>query len=242
MQAQETVQTRARVVESQLKLAQAQERQAEAELEELRIRLRQTDVISPLAGWVARRYVHPGALVNPSTPIVNVLMLSSMVTQVRVPEHQFARVRVGNRAIVTIDAFQGTPFQGRVARISPLLDPATRSGSVEIEIPQSRWSAEGRNVSAHPDGPRYRTRNSTGSARTRVVMRGSLSGVILLDGDTVRFQQIQTGITTDKGVEVLDGLQAGATVVTHGAQGLRDGDRVRVQGGQVASGDNKDSS
>lgn len=241
VQAQETVQTRARVVESQLKLAQAQVRQAEAELQELRIRLRQTDVISPLTGWVARRYVHPGALVNPSTPIVNVLMLSSMVTQVRVPEHQFARLRVGNRAVVSIDAFQGTPFEGRVARISPLLDPATRSGSVEIEIPNPGGLLKAE-MSARIQMDLGIEREVLLVPRDALLMRGSQSGVVVLDDDTARFQQIQTGVTTDQGVEVLDGLAAGATVVTRGAQGLRDGDRVQVQGGHVASGGKRDPS
>jgi len=234
LQAQQTVQTRARVVESQLKLAEAQIRQAEADLAELKIRRQQTQVVSPLTGGVGRRYVHPGALVNPNTPVVSVLRLSSMITEVRVPEEHLGKLRVGNRAVVAIDAFGGQTFDGRVARISPMLDAATRSGSVEVEIsnPGGRLKAE---MSARIQMDMGTERQALLVPRDAVVMRGQQAGVHVLEGDRVRFQQIETGMTTDRGVEVLGGLRTGTTVVTRGSQGLQDGATVEVQGRQATS-------
>ena len=234
LQAQQTVQTRARVVESQVKLAEAQIRQAEADLAELKIRQQQTQVVSPLTGWVGRRYVHPGALVNPNTPVVSVLRLSSMITEVRVPEEHLGKLRVGNRAVVAIDAFGGQTFDGRVARISPMLDAATRSGSVEVEIsnPGGRLKAE---MSARIQMDMGTERQALLVPRDAVVMRGQQAGVHVLEADRVRFQQIETGLTTDRGVEVLGGLRAGTTVVTRGSQGLQDGATVEVQGRQATS-------
>ncbi|HEY7679090.1 MAG TPA: efflux RND transporter periplasmic adaptor subunit [Terriglobia bacterium] len=241
LQAQQTVQTRARVVESQLKLAEAQIRQAEADLAELKIRQQQTQVVSPLTGWVARRYVDPGALVNPNTPVVSVLRLSSMITEVRVPEEHLGKLRAGNRAVVAIDALGGQTFEGRVARISPMLDAATRSGSVAVEIsnPGGLLKAE---MSARIQMDMGTERQALLVPRDAVVVRGQQTGVHVLEADRVRFQQIETGLTTDRGVEVLGGLRAGTTVVTRGSQSLQDGAVVEVQKKRAASSAAEDRS
>lgn len=234
VQAQQTVQTRARVVESQLKLAEAQIRQAEADLAELKIRQQQTRVVSPLTGWVGRRYVSPGALVNPNTPVASVLRLSTMITEVRVPEEHLGKLRVGNRAVVAVDAQGGQTFEGRVARISPMLDAATRSGSVEVEIPNPGGHLKAE-MSARIQMEMGTERQALLVPREAVVMRGQQTGIYVLEADRVRFQQITTGLSTDQGVEVLGGLRAGTTVITRGSQGLQDGVVVEVQKRSAAS-------
>ena len=229
LQAQQTVQTRARVSESQLNLAEAQVRQARAELEELRIRQKQTRIYSPLSGWVGRRYVDPGAMVNSGTPLVNVLRLSTMVAEVSVPEKDLAKLRVGNRTTVTIDALEGRTYEGHVARISPLLDPATRSGLVEIEIPNPGGELKS-SMFARIQMDLGTVREALVVPRDAVVLRGQQAGVNVLVSDRVQFRSIQTGANTPDGIEVLQGLQEGTTVVTRGSQGLKDGDSVVIQG------------
>ena len=61
------------VVNAQVELAEAQQKQAEAELSELRIRLAQAKIYSPMRGVAARRYVDAGALVSPTTPIIRIV-------------------------------------------------------------------------------------------------------------------------------------------------------------------------
>ncbi|MCZ6492032.1 MAG: efflux RND transporter periplasmic adaptor subunit [Acidobacteria bacterium] len=233
VQGQQTSETRARVVQSQLALAEAQVRQAEAALEELRIRQQQTQIRSPLDGWVARRYVHPGALVNPNTPMVTVLQLSTMVTQVSVPERDFAKLRVGNQATVVVDALDGRSYEGHVARISPLLDPTTRSGSVEIEIPNSDGQLKAE-MFARIQMDLGTDRQVLLVPRDAVILRGQQTGVNVLLSDRVQFRPIETGASTEQGIEVLAGVDAGTTVITRGSQGLKDGDLVVVPGGQSA--------
>ena len=121
-----------RVGEAQVELARAQAEEAEAALEELRIRLSQTEVFSPIAGVVARRYVDAGALLSANDPIVMVINLTRMVTVVNIPERQLVKIQVGDEATVAVDALGGEETTGRVVRISPLLDPQTRTAEVEI--------------------------------------------------------------------------------------------------------------
>jgi len=61
------------------------------------------------------------------------------------------------------------------------------------------------------------------------------------DGQTVRRRQVETGIRRDGWVEVSAGLEAGQRVVVAGLQGLRDGDRVRIESGDIEGGSGSDS-
>lgn len=234
VQSQDSLETRVRVVQSQLQLAQAQVRQAQADLAELKIRQQQTKIVAPMKGWIGRRYVDPGALVTTNTPIVSVLNLDSMITEVKVPEEHMGNLRVGNWAVVSIDALGGRKFEGRVSRIAPILDAATRSGSVQVEIanPGGRLKAE---MSARVQLEMGSEHRAVMVPLDAVVMRGQQSGVNILEGNRVRFQWIDTGITTEQGVEVISGLKAGTTIVTRGSQGLQDGALVDVQRKEAAS-------
>jgi RND family efflux transporter MFP subunit len=226
-QARQTAETRGRVVDAQLKLAEAQVRAAEADLAELKIRQQQTRILSPLTGLVSQRFVDPGALVNANTPIVAVVRLSSLITEVRVPEQHLAGMREGNRAVVVIDALGGQSFEGRVSRISPVLDAATRSGLVQVEIPNPSGQLKAE-MSARIQMDVGSERDALLIPSEAVVVRGMQTGVHLLEGDRARFQPIEAGVSTDKGVEVLGGVALGARIITKGSQSLQDGQTVQL--------------
>ncbi len=228
----EAQQTAMQVVQSQLQLARAQERQAKAELNELKIQLQQTRIYAPMAGSVARRYVDPGALLGPSTPIINLVNLSTMVTVANVPERDIGNIRVGNKAIVKVDAFAGEDFQGRVVRISPVLDAATRSASVEVEIPNrdGRLKAE---MFARVMLDLATFRESVLIPREALVYRGQQPGVYIPKGNRAEFRPIETGLTQGDQVEVLANLLPGTGIVTSGATMLGEGDQIRIAGGRA---------
>ncbi|HWP43288.1 MAG TPA: efflux RND transporter periplasmic adaptor subunit, partial [Blastocatellia bacterium] len=221
------IQTRYNVAQSQLELARAQLRQAEAELRELNIRHEQTRVYSPLSGFVAKRHVDVGALVNPSTPIATVVNLNTMVIEANATERDIARIKTGSSATVTLDSLPGQQYQGRVMRISPMLDPQTRNGIVEIEV-QNRGGVLKGEMFARVDLDLGTTREVTLVPRDALVYRGEQPGVYIIENETARFRPIETGLTQEDKVEVISGLEAGETVITRGANVIKEGDRVKV--------------
>ncbi len=236
IQSQDSAQTRVRVVEAQLKLAEAQVRAAQADLAELKIRQQQGQIVSPLTGWIAQRSVDPGALVGTNTPLLSVLRLSSLITEVRVPEQYLADMHIGNRAVVFIDALGGKAVEGRVARISPMLDAATRSGLVQVEIPNTNDQLKAE-MSARIQMDVGAERQALLVPSEAVVVRGMQTGVHVLQGNRVHFTPVQTGISTDKGVEIVSGLAQGTTVVTKGSQNLQDGSTVETPASRAAAED-----
>lgn len=223
----EEKQTALEVVQAQLQLTEAQRGQAQAELNELLIRLEQTKIYAPMNGHVAKRHIDQGAVVSPSTSILTLVNLSTMVTMANVPEHDVGRLRVGNLAKIEVDAFGDRTFQGKVARISPVLDPATRSATVEVEIPNPENGLRAE-MFARVKLDLGATRDAILIPREALVYRGTQPGVFLLDRQRALFRAIETGGSMGDDVEVVGNLEAGTTIVTRGASMLREGDQVKV--------------
>ena len=220
-------QTSSQVFESQLQLAMAQVRQAQAELNEFKIQQRQTHIAAPMTGWVARRHVDVGALVNASTPILTLVNLSTMVTVASVPEREVGKLRVGMTPGAELDAFGDKTFIGRVARISPVLDPATRSAMVEIEIPNPEGQLKAEMFARVKLGA-LSTRAAVLIPRAALVYRGAQPGVYVVQNNQPLFRAIEVGVTEGEHVEALTNLQPGAKIVSTGASMLSEGDRIRV--------------
>jgi RND family efflux transporter MFP subunit len=223
----EEVQTRYKVAQSQLELARAQRRQSDAEHRELNIRHGQTRVYAPMAGYIARRHVDVGAMVNPSTPIATVVNVNTMVIEANASERDIARIKPGSRATVTLDSMPGQAYEGRVMRISPILDPQTRNGIVEIEI-QNRGGTLKGEMFAKAELDLGTTRETTLVPRDALVYRGEQPGVYLIEEGKARFRPVETGLTQGDRVEVLSGLNEGEVVITRGVNTIKEGDRVKV--------------
>ena len=223
-------------MDAQVALAEAQQQQAEAELAELNIQLAQTKVYAPLSGDVSVRYVDEGSLVSPSTPLIQIVNLVTLVTIGNVPERNVGRLRIGTPAEVRVDAIPDKVFRGVVARIAPVLDAATRSASIQIDIsnPERVLRAE-MFVRIDLDLGTMRTANLI--PRAALVYRGTEAGVFLLDElQRPVFQVVQTGVNTeDDRVEVLN-LSPGTSIIGRGATMLREGDEVRISGPPPSQG------
>jgi membrane fusion protein, multidrug efflux system len=120
---------------AQLDLAHAQFEQAKARLEELRINLTNTVIASPVDGFIGKRFLDPGATVSPNVPVASVVDIHTVRMVANLVEKDLKRVTVGTQAAVDVDAFPGEKFAGRVSRVAPIFDPATRTAEMEIEVP-----------------------------------------------------------------------------------------------------------
>jgi len=225
----EDVESRLFVAEAQRELAKAQVLQAEASLRELGIQQEQTRIYSPLNGFVGTRYLDPGALVSSSVSILSVLNVDRVKTIVPVVESDFQRVRTGLPAEIVVDAYPDRIFEGTVTRITPFLNPETRSADVEIEIANPDNTLKP-GMFARVKIDAKITRDALSIPRSALLTRGSQKGVYLLTEDmAVVFQVIEIGQIKGNVVEVLEGLEEGVEVVNAGASNLNEGDRVRTQ-------------
>jgi len=89
---------------------------------------------SPVSGTVIARSANPGEVIQADKEILRVADLSSVWVIGQVYEKDLARIKVGNGASITSEAYPGRVFRGQVSYVDPTLDPATRTAQVRIEL------------------------------------------------------------------------------------------------------------
>jgi membrane fusion protein, multidrug efflux system len=211
-------------------LARAQSSQSKARLDELQINLANTVITSPVNGYVSKRSVDPGAFVSQNSPVVDVVEISTVRLVANVVEKDLKELQTGNTTRVEVDAFPGEVFTGRIARVSPVLDPATRTAQIEIEIPNAMGRLK--------PGMYARVSVTTSTRKealvvpaTSVVDLGGRRGVFTPLNETAVFRALDIGTEQKDIVEVLGGLSEGDIVITTGSSALRDGDRIVLPAG-----------
>jgi len=95
---------------------------------------RDTRILSPIQGVVARKYVELGAMVNPTMPAYRVVDLDVLKLEIGVPQSYISIVEVGDEAEVTISALKNKIFSGYVKYISPQADETTGAFATEIHL------------------------------------------------------------------------------------------------------------
>jgi RND family efflux transporter MFP subunit len=215
---------------AQLELARAQLTQSQARLEELRINLANTVIVSPVNGFVAKRNTDAGAYASQNAPVAEVVDISTVRLVANVVEKDMRRVSPGDAARVEVDAFPGETFNGRIARVAPVLDPATRTAQIEVEIPNTTNRLKP-GMYARVNLTVEQRANALVVPANAIVDRDGQRGVFLAsENNTAAFRPVEIGIEDTARIEVLTGLTERDRVVTTGAAALQDGDRIVLAG------------
>ncbi|MCC7007633.1 MAG: efflux RND transporter periplasmic adaptor subunit [Acidobacteria bacterium] len=217
---------------SQVTVAKAQLSSTQARLDELKINLANTNLLSPMDGAISRRNLDPGAFAGINTVVVSLVDIGTVRLIANLVEKDFKRVLQGAQAVVEVDAFPGEQFTGRVSRVAPVFDPATRTATMEIEIPNPGFRlrpgmyARVRLVADHKQDALTVPRNA-------VVDIDGRRGVFLIgEGNVAKFQPVTSGLSDGERVEILEGLGDGTRIITAGALALRNGDRITLIGNE----------
>jgi HlyD family secretion protein len=103
----------------EITVARARRDQAEAQADLLREKLSDCRIVAPATATVTLRGVEPGELVSPGMSLLRLTVLDRVRLMLYLPEREVGRVRLGQDASVSIDAFPDSSFPGRVVYISP---------------------------------------------------------------------------------------------------------------------------
>lgn len=221
-----------------VELAVAQLGQTQARLDELKITLSNTNIVSPVDGFVGKRNLDQGAFAGANTAILSVVDIATVRLVSNLVEKDFKRVTAGVVALIEVDAFPGEQFTGTVSRVAPVFDAATRTAPMEIEVPNPGFRLKP-GMFARVKLTVDRRADALTVPRNAVVDSEGTRGVFLIDGQSAKFQAVTTGLQDSDRIEILEGLAEGTRVITTGALALRDGDRIlpmNVPGGEGRQG------
>ena len=225
-----------RISRAELQQAEAALASAEAQLAAARgavgglaVRLGETRIASPMDGVVSQRRLDPGVLVGPGTSAGSILTVDQMEVLrcfVTVNESEVSRLRLGLTAHIDLDALAGRRIDGKVVRLAPALDPATRTLDAEVQIPnrdgELRPGMYGRAAVVTDVHPKSLT-VPVGA----VQISNGKSFVYAVQGDKVQRRPVKIGVDGEEWLEVLDGLKPDEEVVTAGLEGLSEGAQIR---------------
>ena len=105
-----------------------------ARLERERTVRHAVEIDSPMSGYIVERNALPNMYVQPDTRLFSITDLSKVWIYAAVFQDEIGKVHPGDPATVTVDAYPGTSFDGRVDFIQPQIDPMTRTAKVRCEF------------------------------------------------------------------------------------------------------------
>jgi RND family efflux transporter MFP subunit len=190
--------------------------------------LENTTLTSPISGVVTARNYDNGDMVA-GLPIFVVQRINPVKIFINVSESLYSYVKKGMKVDVTLDALAEQTFEGRVSRITPSIDPQTRTFQVEVTVANGKEMIK--------PGMYARVTMNYGTRQNIVVpdqsvvkMLGSGDRYIYVykaDG-TVSYQKVELGRRMNDKYEVLSGIADGDEVVTSGQVALKDGIAVEL--------------
>ncbi len=222
---------------------QAGVRSSAARVEQLKTQLGQTLVRAPVSGIIAEKLVRVGdvtgippqtqvgSVVGGSQKLFSIIRDGKLELWAQVPSIQLPQVKIGSPAVITSDVDNSIRLQGKVRDIKPVVNESSREAIVKIDLPNTKLLKPG--VFARAE---ITTNTAMGIAvpQKAVLPQPDGSAIVftLTDGNTVRAQKVETGeILNGDRVEIKSGLSPGVQVVVNGAGYLKDGDKVKVAGG-----------
>jgi membrane fusion protein, multidrug efflux system len=187
-----------------------------------------TQIRAPFDGVISQRQVSAGDVVSPGGAMFTVVNPASMRLEASVPANQLSLVRVGLPVEFSVTGYPNRVFAGRITRVSPTADPATRQVAIVATIPNAGNTlvgglfAEGRVASE--------TRTAPIAPASAVDERGLRPVAMRIKNGRVERVEIQLGIRDEASeiVEIRMGLTPGDTVLLGAARGVSPGTPITV--------------
>lgn len=204
---------------------------ARAEAANAQIRSGYARILSPGQGMITAKQAEVGILASTGMPLLTLEDDARYRLEVAVEETKIGKIRPGEPVRVRIDALGQGEWTGRVAEIVPVADPASRSLTVKIDLPQKEKKPGGRQVlrsgffgkALFPIGPRP----ALTIPQKAVIQRGELQEVYMVDqANIAQLRLVKTGKLIGGRVEVLAGIREGERIIGEGVERVSEGSRV----------------
>jgi membrane fusion protein (multidrug efflux system) len=191
---------------------------------------------APYSGVISGKYYENGEFYSGApntsagkTAIVSIVQINPMKAMVNISEKYFPMLKTGMEATVACDIYPGKSFPGKVERIYPTIDPATRSFTIEVKINNDKELLR--------PGMFSRVSMKVGEEMALVIpavvvlkLQGSNERYMFLEEDgTAKRITVEIGKRFDDKIEVIsDELHEGSHIIIKGQAKLIDGDKVEV--------------
>jgi RND family efflux transporter MFP subunit len=216
------------IPEEEFERASANFESATAQLRASEILLGYTDVAAPFDGLIVTRYVDLAEQVSVNTPLFRLSDFTPLLCPIQVPERELSKLHVGQPARLTFEPWPDRVFQAEVLRISPVVDAATGTIKVTLDVDAEGKLRPGMFASVFLETD---TRDGALVIPKAALSLESIGDTVYVasDGKASR-REVTLGFREGDYVEVTEGLGEGETIVVVGHDGLSDGTPVKILG------------
>ena len=186
-------------------------------------------VYAPISGTVVSHPLTIGSTVSTGVTLLTLAAAGSVEIEAAIPEREVGQLRTGLRAEVFLEAFPGEVFTAEVVRLSPVLDPVSRTKQIVLafiredsRINPGMFARIKLNTRTYHEVISVPEEAIVENRGTTVVY------VVSAEADRVSVREITAGVSVDGEVEIKSGLESGEAVVVQGQQFLTDGAAIRV--------------
>lgn len=200
---------------------------AKSQLEAARLKLTYAKIHAPISGVITQRLIEIGNYVGVNQKVFVMVDFDTLYARVFIPEKDIQKVHVGQKALITVDAYPGKKFWGHVKMINPIVDP--ESGTVKVTIMLLKKGTPIRPgmfatvkiiTDTHP--------NALVIPKRALLLESEIDRVFVVQDSVARQRDVKLGFADGNRIEVLSGLNEGDWVVVVGQEGLQNGARVRM--------------
>lgn len=195
---------------------EAQLEQAQAQVENLKIQISKATLLAPISGVVTKQDAKVGEIVLANTPIVSFISESQFEIEADVPEADIAKIKPGDIASVTLDAYgNDVVFQGKVVSIDPaekiIEGVATYKIKVQFLEKDERVKS---GMTANIDITGEKKEGVVAISQRAIIAKNGDKFVNILEGEKISEKKIITGFRGSDGfIEVVEGIKEGDKII-----------------------------
>ncbi|HAN09473.1 MAG TPA: hypothetical protein DCP90_02555 [Clostridiales bacterium] len=190
--------------------------------------LNYTNIIAPISGIISMKNTAVGENVNPGAPIFEIINVNEMYADAGVSEVDIAKITVGQKVKVKVDALNSEVVLGEVANVSPSINEMSKTYPVKVIITNTDKKLKA-GMFAQLEIVTDEHKGALAIPKEIVVKEGTTSYVYVVDNNTAKKQKIETGYNSDDYIEVVSGLTGTEKVVSVGYDAIKDGEKVVVK-------------
>ena len=191
--------------------------------------LRDTFIRAPFDGYVEKRLVNLGEYVKVQTPVMSVVRMDPLKVTAEIPEKMAPWIKVGQLVELRVDAYPDKTITGKMSRISPAVNTATRAFPFEALVPNpDALLKPGTFARVHVLTDKIEQVMTI--AYAEIQYRYGVNRVFVVNGDHLAARELKVGDRLGDRIEVLEGVKPGDMVAATDVDKLVDGTRVSVSG------------
>jgi membrane fusion protein, multidrug efflux system len=195
--------------------------------EDAKLRLDYMSIQSPISGYIGERLTKIGARVQPSDKLFSIVNKKDVIAVVYVPEKNINVLKPAMDAFITSENLNNKAFKARVKRISPVVDPASGTFKVTVEVMnENEILKPGMFVNVHLVIDTHK--NAVLVPKTAVVYENEYINVFVVRDSVAHKIKLDTGFEDSMKIEALSEIKEGDKVIVVGQAGMKDKTKVRI--------------